>query len=73
MQGSITGAYNAVQDDVTPSFILLAVQENKLVCYVYELNSDDSNGEEVVVSKKEYTKSRSKETGNPALLASLLS
>jgi hypothetical protein len=66
-QGSITGAYSALTEDVTPSFILLAIQENKLVCYVYELNKG-----EVEVSKTEFTKKVS-EAYSPALLQSLLS
>ena len=51
--GSITGAYSshAVGEKVNPSFILLAVQGNKMVCYVYELK----NGE-VDVSKIEFSK-----------------
>mmetsp|Transcript_9346 Transcript_9346/g.13689 ORF Transcript_9346/g.13689 Transcript_9346/m.13689 type:complete len:246 (+) Transcript_9346:195-932(+) len=53
--GSITGAYSSLSDEeVTPSFILLAVQGSKVVCYVYEL----VNGE-VDVSKTEFTKSMS--------------
>ena len=40
-----------VQSDVVPSFILLAVQGNKVVTYVYELKDG-----EVAVSKSEYTK-----------------
>ena len=78
LQGSITGAYSPMHDGkVTPSFILLAVQEYKLVCYVYELQE---NGE-VEVSKTEFTKAtpvngqnNTSNTGgaNPALLQSLL-
>jgi vacuolar protein sorting-associated protein 29 len=49
--GSITGAYSAITKVVTPSFILLAIQGPKVVCYVYEL----VNGE-VEVSKTEFTK-----------------
>lgn len=49
--GSITGAYSSHTADVHPSFILLAVQGNKVVCYVYEL----INGE-VDVSKTEFSK-----------------
>jgi vacuolar protein sorting-associated protein 29 len=64
--GSITGAYSALNPDSTPSFILLAIQESKLVCYVYEL----INGE-VEVSKTEFTKASSSES-SPALLQSLL-
>lgn len=49
--GSITGAYSSSVPDVNPAFILLAVQGNKVVCYVYELK----NGE-VDVSKTEFSK-----------------
>ena len=50
--GSITGAYSALQADVTPSFILLAIQGSKVVTYVYELH-----GDQVEVSKSEFSKS----------------
>ena len=50
-QGSITGAYSPTQENVVPSFILLAVQGPNVVCYVYEL----INGE-VEVSKTEFSK-----------------
>jgi len=49
--GSITGAYSCITDKVTPSFVLLAVQGSKVVCYVYELIDG-----EVDVSKTEFTK-----------------
>lgn len=49
--GSITGAYSATNPGVAPSFVLLAVQGSKVVCYVYEL----VNGE-VDVSKTEFSK-----------------
>mmetsp|Transcript_10796 Transcript_10796/g.23141 ORF Transcript_10796/g.23141 Transcript_10796/m.23141 type:complete len:211 (+) Transcript_10796:194-826(+) len=49
--GSITGAYSASTPNVNPSFILLAIQGTKVVCYVYELK----NGE-VDVSKTEFSK-----------------
>lgn len=50
--GSITGAYSSLQAaDVTPSFILLAIQGNKVVTYVYELHGDN-----VEVSKSEFQK-----------------
>lgn len=64
--GSITGAYSGLHLEAAPSFILLAIQESKLVCYVYEL----VNGE-VEVSKTEFTKASSSES-SPALLQSLL-
>ena len=68
-QGSITGAYTSLTEKVTPSFILLAVQDRKITCYVYEL----INGE-VEVSKTEITKKEAPSTpaANPALLDSLL-
>jgi len=49
--GSITGAYSSCTTNVNPSFILLAVQGNKVVCYVYEMK----NGA-VDVSKTEFSK-----------------
>jgi len=53
--GSITGAYSSSAGlDSVPSFILLAVQGSKVVCYVYEL----INGE-VEVSKTEFSKTGS--------------
>lgn len=39
-------------ETVIPSFILLAIQHDKVTCYVYELIN-----EEVQVSKTEFTKS----------------
>lgn len=70
--GSITGAWSTQLNhaggtdsagaggfDVTPSFVLLAVQGNKIVCYVYEL----VNGE-VDVSKTEFSK-RVENDGGP--------
>lgn len=78
--GSITGSYSALtsHDKTTPSFILLAIQDTKLTCYVYELKPD---GVEVEVSKTEFTKPAAASDGaatdstggaNPALLQSLL-
>mmetsp|Transcript_52446 Transcript_52446/g.63193 ORF Transcript_52446/g.63193 Transcript_52446/m.63193 type:complete len:209 (-) Transcript_52446:299-925(-) len=52
--GSITGAHSSMTADVTPSFILLAIQGPKVVCYVYELIDG-----EVDVSKTEFTKGES--------------
>jgi len=49
--GSITGAIPPTAKDVTPSFALLAVQGEKVVCYVYELLDG-----EVDVSKTEFSK-----------------
>ena len=71
-QGSITGAFSALTEDVTPSFILLAVQNTKVVCYVYELIND-----QVEVSKTEFSKRESPEgplsSVSPLLMQSLLS
>jgi hypothetical protein len=57
---------------VTPSFVLLAVQDTKIVCYVYEITAEG----EVDVSKTEFTKQRRQQaaapTANPGLLESLL-
>ena len=67
--GSITGAYSPLTPNATRSFILLAIQESKLVCYVYEL----VNGE-VEVSKTEFTKATTTtDATTPALMQSLLS
>ena len=49
--GSVTGAYSSLDSDVVPSFILLAIQGNKVVTYVYELKND-----KVEVSKSEFQK-----------------
>jgi hypothetical protein len=66
--GSITGAYSALpKEEMTPSSILLAVTDNKLVCYVYKLLKD-----QMKVSKEEFTKKEGGANANPALLQSLL-
>lgn len=49
--GSITGAFSSTTSDVTPSFMLMAVQGAKIVVFLYELKADN-----VVVSKSEFTK-----------------
>eukprot|EP00638_Chattonella_subsalsa_P016634 CAMPEP_0117832124 /NCGR_PEP_ID=MMETSP0949-20121206/9522_1 /TAXON_ID=44440 /ORGANISM="Chattonella subsalsa, Strain CCMP2191" /LENGTH=194 /DNA_ID=CAMNT_0005673501 /DNA_START=14 /DNA_END=598 /DNA_ORIENTATION=- len=49
--GSITGAYSCLSSEITPSFILLAIQGAKVVVYVYTLEND-----EVKVDKKEFSK-----------------
>jgi len=49
--GSITGAYSALEADVVPSFVLLAIQGPKVVVYVYEMHGDT-----VEVSKSEFSK-----------------
>ena len=51
--GSVTGSDNSTNSDIKiiPSFILLAIQGNKVVTYIYELH-----GDQVDVSKTEFTK-----------------
>jgi len=50
--GSITGAFSECRPgNVSPSFVLLAIQGKKVVCYVYELIDD-----EVEVFKTEFSK-----------------
>ena len=49
--GSITGAYSCTDSSIQPSFVLMAVQGAKVVTYSYVLE-----GEDVQVSKKEFTK-----------------
>lgn len=66
--GSITGAMSAQSDQVKPSFVLLAIQDDRLVCYLYELQPDG----EVEVSKTEYTKPTGSVQANPSLMQSLL-
>ena len=39
--GSITGAYSGVTDDVYPSFVLMAIQNDVVVTFVYELHGND--------------------------------
>jgi vacuolar protein sorting-associated protein 29 len=64
--GSISGAYSSVcagmgeEEEVIPSFILLAIQGTKVMCYVYE----EKNGN-VDVSKIEFVKGQSS-TGTAA-------
>ncbi|ETO14800.1 hypothetical protein RFI_22571 [Reticulomyxa filosa] len=40
--GSATGAYSSIASDVQPSFVLLAIQGNSVVIYVYKIKK---NGE----------------------------
>eukprot|EP00608_Synchroma_pusillum_P006652 CAMPEP_0198419282 /NCGR_PEP_ID=MMETSP1452-20131203/108_1 /TAXON_ID=1181717 /ORGANISM="Synchroma pusillum, Strain CCMP3072" /LENGTH=188 /DNA_ID=CAMNT_0044139407 /DNA_START=45 /DNA_END=611 /DNA_ORIENTATION=- len=51
--GSITGSYSSVTTEVTPSFMLLAIQGPKIQTFVYELKPDG----ELEVSRSEITKS----------------
>ena len=49
--GSATGAYSALDTDITPSFILMDIQSSTVVTYVYQLIDD-----EVKVDRIEYKK-----------------
>ncbi|KAM6423565.1 vacuolar protein sorting-associated protein 29-like [Liasis olivaceus] len=50
--GSATGAYNALERDIIPSFVLMDIQSSVVVTYVYQLIGDD-----VKVERIEYKKS----------------
>ena len=39
--GSITGAYSALDSDLTPSFILMDIQSATVVTYVYQLVDEE--------------------------------
>ena len=49
--GSATGAYSPLDLKVTPSFVLMDIQQSTVVTYVYQLI-----GEEVKVERIEYKK-----------------
>jgi len=49
--GSCTGAFSPLEQNITPSFLLLDVQASTIVTYIYELIDD-----EVKVEKLEYKK-----------------
>ncbi|XP_078523615.1 vacuolar protein sorting-associated protein 29 isoform X1 [Lissotriton helveticus] len=50
--GSATGAYNALESNIIPSFVLMDIQASTVVTYVYQLIGDD-----VKVERIEYKKS----------------
>ncbi|XP_057585218.1 vacuolar protein sorting-associated protein 29-like [Hippopotamus amphibius kiboko] len=39
--GSAAGAYNALETDVIPSFVLMDIQASTVVTYVFQLTGDD--------------------------------
>lgn len=53
--GTITGAYTATNQSPNPSFVLMSVNGDSLVTYLYELKDD-----QVFVVKSEYTKPAAK-------------
>ncbi len=50
--GSATGAYSALESEITPSFILMDIQSGTVVTYVYQLVDG-----EVKVDRIEFKKS----------------
>jgi vacuolar protein sorting-associated protein 29 len=52
--GSATGAYNGLNPEATPSFVLMDIQGSSVVTYVYQLQ-----GEDVKVEKIEFRKTAS--------------
>jgi vacuolar protein sorting-associated protein 29 len=51
--GSATGAFNALDTNVIPSFVLMDIQSSTVVTYVYQL---DVGTQEVKVERIEYKK-----------------
>ena len=49
--GSITGAYSALEPDLTPSFILMDIQSATVVTYVYQLIEDEVKVERIEFRK----------------------
>lgn len=54
--GSISGAYSPLNPDPTPSFILMVIQGDYAIVYIYELNDKTKKFD---VSKMEFTKNSS--------------
>jgi hypothetical protein len=74
-QGSITGAFlphGPIDQKIIPSFILLAVQDTKIVCYVYELVNGEVEVSKTELVKKQLPSSSSGSVTTPALLNNLL-
>ena len=49
--GSITGAYSALEPDLTPYFILMDIQSATVVTYVYQLIEDEVKVERIEFRK----------------------
>lgn len=49
--GSITGAYSALESDLTPSFILMDIHGATVITYVYQLIDDDVKVERIEFKK----------------------
>ena len=50
--GSATGAYSSVNSAPRPSFILIAVQGDEVVAFIYELINEEINVQRVDCFKK---------------------
>lgn len=51
--GSITGSYSGIHADVEPSFVLMAIQGEVVVTFVYELHGSDMKVTKSTFSKRE--------------------
>ena len=49
--GSVTGAISMISPDVTPSFLLTAINDREVTVYIYELIDDNVNVDKVQFSK----------------------
>jgi len=50
--GSVTGAWNALESDTTPSFVLLDIQSSTVVTYIYQLIAGDVRVERIEYKKR---------------------
>ena len=50
--GSATGAYSSINSAPRPSFILIAVQGDEVVAFIYELIDDEINVRRIECTKK---------------------
>jgi len=50
--GSATGSYSSISSNPRPSFILIAVQGDEVVAFIYELINDEINVQRVECTKK---------------------
>jgi vacuolar protein sorting-associated protein 29 len=50
--GSATGAYSSTNSSPRPSFILIAVQGDEVVAFIYELVNEEINVQRIEFTKK---------------------
>lgn len=50
--GSATGSYSSTNSNPRPSFILIAVQGDDVVAFIYELINEEINVQRIEFSKK---------------------